>query len=343
MLRSLPVSDPSRLYRIGDGDSCCVQGGPQDRWGMFSFPLFERLKAELPEFEEIAAFQAAGPRLSVRRQGTESTSRPLRSEYVTGNYFSTLGVNAFGGRVFTAADDTPAAAPVVVLSHHVWQGTYGGGSIARRRHARHRGPPVHGRRGDGARVFRRDAPRRSSGSVDSAAAGAPHQRRHLDTPPARVGVAARDWPAPPRCDDRRSWPTTHRDPPPVDAARLGLPAELDARYHPGFATAGDRGSACGRRCRRHEGAVRPQPADSSRRVRTGAAAGVRQRRQPAARARGRTARPNGVAAGDRRVAPPDRHAGARREHPSRRRRRHRRARRRHRHGATARWRWHSPG
>ena len=93
---------------------------------MFSYPLFERLKADLPEFEEIAAFQAAGPRLSVRRQDTESTSRPLRSEYVTGNYFSTLGVKAFGGRVFTAADDTPAAAPVVVLSHHVWQGTYGG-------------------------------------------------------------------------------------------------------------------------------------------------------------------------------------------------------------------------
>ena len=58
MLRSLPVSDPSRLYRIGDGDNCCVQGGPQDRWGMFSFPLFERLKAELPEFEELTAFQA---------------------------------------------------------------------------------------------------------------------------------------------------------------------------------------------------------------------------------------------------------------------------------------------
>ena len=24
MLRSLPVSDPARLYRIGDGDDCCV-------------------------------------------------------------------------------------------------------------------------------------------------------------------------------------------------------------------------------------------------------------------------------------------------------------------------------
>jgi len=125
MLRSLPVGDPSRLYRIGDGDSCCVQGGPQDRWGMFSFPLYERLKAELPEFEELTAFQAGGARLSVRRQDVDTTSRPLRAEFVTGNYFSTLGVGAFGGRVFNASDDLPGSAPAVVMSHHVWQGTYG--------------------------------------------------------------------------------------------------------------------------------------------------------------------------------------------------------------------------
>jgi len=25
MLRSLPVSDPTRLYRIGDGDQCCME------------------------------------------------------------------------------------------------------------------------------------------------------------------------------------------------------------------------------------------------------------------------------------------------------------------------------
>ena len=126
MLRSLPVSDPSRLYRIGDGDSCCVQGGPQDRWGMFSYPLFERLKAETPEFEELAAFQAGGARVSARRQDVDTTPRPLRSEFVTGNYFSTLGINAFAGRVFGPADDTPAAAPAIVLSYHAWQGTYGG-------------------------------------------------------------------------------------------------------------------------------------------------------------------------------------------------------------------------
>ena len=126
MLRSLPVTDPASLYRIGDGDDCCVQGGPQDRWGMFSFPLFERLKAETPEFDQLAAFQAGGARMGVRRQGVESGARPMRSEYVTGNYFVTLGVGALGGRVLTPDDDVPSAAPVVVLSHHVWESAYGG-------------------------------------------------------------------------------------------------------------------------------------------------------------------------------------------------------------------------
>ena len=126
MLRSLPVTDPDRLYRIGDGNSCCVQGGPQDRWGMFSYPLYERLKAELPEFEELTAFQAGGARLSARRQDTESTPRAIRAQYVTGSYFSTLGVKAFGGRVFAPDDDRPAATPVAVMSHHLWKDTYGG-------------------------------------------------------------------------------------------------------------------------------------------------------------------------------------------------------------------------
>src|SRR2546428_13079920 len=108
MLRSLPVSDPGRLYRVGEGDDCCVEGGPQDRWGFYSFPLYERLKAATPEFEEVAAFQAGSWVQSVRRQG-ELAARPLHSEYVTGNYFSTLGVGAFGGRVFTPDDASPGA------------------------------------------------------------------------------------------------------------------------------------------------------------------------------------------------------------------------------------------
>src|SRR5271168_3162022 len=103
MLRSLPVSDPARLFRIGDGDDCCVEGGTQNRWGMFSYPLYQRLRDSAPEFEEMAAFQAGGGRLSVRRARTADVARPLRTEYVTGNYFSTFGVPAFAGRTITPA------------------------------------------------------------------------------------------------------------------------------------------------------------------------------------------------------------------------------------------------
>jgi predicted permease len=126
MLKSLPVVDPARLYRIGDGDNCCVQGGPQDRWGMFSYPLFERIRAAAPEFEELIAFQAGLGRMGVRRQGVDDAPRPLRALFVSGNYFNALGVNAYTGRVFTVGDDAAAAAPVVVLAYHSWQAVYGG-------------------------------------------------------------------------------------------------------------------------------------------------------------------------------------------------------------------------
>src|SRR5690242_851176 len=65
MLRSLPVADPASLYRIGEGDDCCVEGGTQDTWGMFSYPLFQRLKEAAPEFEQVAAFQAGQTRVGV--------------------------------------------------------------------------------------------------------------------------------------------------------------------------------------------------------------------------------------------------------------------------------------
>jgi predicted permease len=125
MLKSLPVADPSRLYRIGDGDNCCVQGSPQGRWGFYSFPLFEYIKSETPQFEDITAFGTFVGRMSVRRQGVDEAPRPLRTLYATGSYFKTLGVGAFAGRVFTADDDRAAATPVTVMAYHAWQGLYG--------------------------------------------------------------------------------------------------------------------------------------------------------------------------------------------------------------------------
>ena len=124
MLRPLPVSEPARLYRVGDGDDTIARGR-HGSWGIFSFPLYQRLKAETPEFEDITAFDWGGSLLSVRRQGAKDAARPLWAQYVTGTYFSTLGVGTFRGRTFTADDDQPSASPVAVLSHRAWQGVYG--------------------------------------------------------------------------------------------------------------------------------------------------------------------------------------------------------------------------
>lgn len=125
MLRSLPVSDPAGLYRIGSGNDCCVEGGPQDNWGMYSYPLFTRLRTSAPEFEEVAAFAAIPWRLSVLRPNIDRVSKPLFGEVASGNYFSVFGIRAFAGRVFSATDDQASAQPVVVLSYRAWRMQWG--------------------------------------------------------------------------------------------------------------------------------------------------------------------------------------------------------------------------
>ena len=125
MLKSLPVVDPASLYRVGEGDDCCVEGGPQDVWGLFSYGLYQRFKDASPEFEQLSAFQAGGTQISVRRGDTNQLARPLRSEFVSGNYFATFGIQPLAGRTITPADDQLSAPPVAMLSHRAWMQEYG--------------------------------------------------------------------------------------------------------------------------------------------------------------------------------------------------------------------------
>ncbi|MGA8528733.1 MAG: ABC transporter permease, partial [Acidobacteriaceae bacterium] len=124
MLRSLPVADPSSLYRIGTGDDCCVEGSTQDNWGFFSYDFYRRMQQNTPEFSSLAAFQAGGWTLGVRRGQTDRVAKPLRTEFVTGNYFSTFGLGAYAGRTLTPADDQPNSPPVAMLSYRTWQQQY---------------------------------------------------------------------------------------------------------------------------------------------------------------------------------------------------------------------------
>ena len=125
MLKSLPVADPGSLYRIGDGTDCCVEGGPQTNWGMYSYRLYQQFVAAAPEFEQLTAFQAGGAQFSVRKSETNEQAKPLRGEFVAGNYFSTFGLQPFAGRTLTPADDREGAMPAAMLSYRVWQQEYG--------------------------------------------------------------------------------------------------------------------------------------------------------------------------------------------------------------------------
>jgi predicted permease len=128
LLRSLPVTDPSRLYRIGDNDDCCVEGGfPGDAgdtgdFTIFSTDLYQYLNSNTPEFEQLAAVQAGQWTWSVRRGN--APAKPLHGEFVSGNYFGTLGLGAYMGREFSDSDDAPSAAPATVLSYKAWQAEY---------------------------------------------------------------------------------------------------------------------------------------------------------------------------------------------------------------------------
>jgi predicted permease len=127
LMKSLPVADPKTLFRVGDLDDCCVNGGfinDNGDFDLFSYELYKHLQETTPEFERLAAMQAGGEQKTTRRGSEPAKSE--RAQYVSGNFFTTFGIGPFMGRVLTDADDTPGAAPAVVMSYQAWQSDYGG-------------------------------------------------------------------------------------------------------------------------------------------------------------------------------------------------------------------------
>ena len=127
LLKSLPVANPASLYRIGDLDDCCVNGGfinDNGDFDLFSYDLYRHFQDNTPEFEQLAAFQSGQNLMNVRVGN--AMAKAERTEYVSGNYFSTFGVGAYAGRMLQASDDVPGAAPVAVLSYAAWQASHAG-------------------------------------------------------------------------------------------------------------------------------------------------------------------------------------------------------------------------
>ena len=125
LLKSLPVAKPSELYRVGDIENCCVNGGMQDDWSLFSYDKYTTFRDQTSGFTELAAFQAGRDLIGIRRSGSNQPAQSLRTQYVSGNYFAMFGIGAYAGRMFTPEDDRKGAEPVMVMSYATWQQKYG--------------------------------------------------------------------------------------------------------------------------------------------------------------------------------------------------------------------------
>ena len=102
VLRTLPVAHPRELERLE---------------GYFSNPMYRELRERNQVFASLIASQAT----PVSLVAVHETDRAV-AELVSGNYFATLGVQPFLGRVISDEDDSSALShPVAVLSYRFWQ------------------------------------------------------------------------------------------------------------------------------------------------------------------------------------------------------------------------------
>jgi predicted permease len=129
MLKSLPVSKPEELWRIGDKIRCCNWGGytqgSDGDFALFSWEAYRNFREHTPEFSDLAALQAGNAPLGVRRAGSQAPVDTRNGQFVSGNFFRTLGVQPWAGRLMADADDRVGAPLVAVMSYRVWESKYG--------------------------------------------------------------------------------------------------------------------------------------------------------------------------------------------------------------------------
>ncbi len=118
LVRPIPVRELHRLVVAWETD-------PSEAGSLIevSYPYFLDWRAQSRSFEDLAAFGSVN-------WGFEFKGPPRRESvaaaFVSASFFDTLRARPLLGRTFLAADDDPAAARVVVLSHALWQRRFAG-------------------------------------------------------------------------------------------------------------------------------------------------------------------------------------------------------------------------
>ncbi len=142
LIRSLPVGDPQSLVILNwrakttHGDFV-MQGMSGDTYddpkagteaGIFPYPAFELLQKSDSVFSSVFSFQYSfADNLNVAIKGEADLESGV---FVSGEYFSGLGVPAVSGRIILPDDDRTGAPAVAVVSYALSQARFGGPASA---------------------------------------------------------------------------------------------------------------------------------------------------------------------------------------------------------------------
>ena len=125
ILRPLPVSESEQLVNLGapgpkQGSTSCNNAGSCE--DVFSYPMFRDLEGTQTIFTGMGAHCSFGANLAY-----EGQTMSQGGMFVSGGYFSVLGLRPALGRLIGPGDDAVAGeSAVAVLSHAYWQSSFGG-------------------------------------------------------------------------------------------------------------------------------------------------------------------------------------------------------------------------
>jgi predicted permease len=116
LLGNLPVRNPQELVVVKYADSRSQQTEED-----FSYPMYQAMRDKNMVFANVLTRSGVNFNASYGGQSERAVG-----EMVSGNYFETLGVRPFLGRLIDPEDDrAPGAHPVAVLSYGYWQRRFG--------------------------------------------------------------------------------------------------------------------------------------------------------------------------------------------------------------------------
>jgi predicted permease len=134
--RPLPVRNAPRLYVLATRRPPST--GSEGMEYRFTYSALSDFRSQSRSWSDLIAFQFGQGGISDGRR-----PRHFFFSYVTGNYFTALGVPAAAGRMFSPGEGESADAPLeLVLSYSYWQKTYGGDPSVVGRQVRVNGAPA---------------------------------------------------------------------------------------------------------------------------------------------------------------------------------------------------------